>query len=415
MIKPVKAAVVGISGYGASYLNTLLNHPAVVPFELVGVADPASHRCPHLDGLQRRDVAIFESQDELIAARPDVELVMIATPIHLHARQTCSAIDAGASVLVEKPLAGSLADANRILEADRIARQCGRFVAVGYQWSFSSAVQALKADILAGKLGRPKRMRAWVSFPRDTSYFARNGWAGRILTDAGDAVYDSPANNATAHYLHNMLYLLGASIDTAARPVDVTAELYRANPIENYDTAAIRATLDNGAELLFYTTHATTERSICAIYEFENATVRFDPSGQFLASYHDNGVVNYGNPDHPNKGEKIWQSLASVRTGAPVVCGPTAAIAQTLVIAAAQQSAGDVVNFPADLIHTVPTAKTAMYCVKGLAETMRDCYNAAVLPSERHVSWARAGERTQIADLLESTPRADRIRAVVQV
>ena len=39
-----------------------------------------------------------------------------------------------------------------------------------------------------------------------------------------------------------MLYVLGKTPDTSAQPHSVTAELYRANPIENYDTAAIRCT-----------------------------------------------------------------------------------------------------------------------------------------------------------------------------
>ena len=49
-----------------------------------------------------------------------------------------------------------------------------------------------------------------VSFPRPLSYFKRNDWAGHLRTPAGEDVLDSPLNNATAHYLHNMLYVLGA-------------------------------------------------------------------------------------------------------------------------------------------------------------------------------------------------------------
>jgi len=65
------------------------------------------------------------------------------------------------------------------------------------------------------------------------AYFRRNDWVGRIRTDAGHCVFDSPANNAAAHYLHIMLYLLGATREGAAMPASVQAETYRANAIEN--------------------------------------------------------------------------------------------------------------------------------------------------------------------------------------
>jgi hypothetical protein len=61
-----------------------------------------------------------------------------------------------------------------------------------------------------------------------------------LLGHAGLGIFDSPANNATAHFLHNMFYLLGATRETSAAPAVVQAELYRANAIENFDTAAIR-------------------------------------------------------------------------------------------------------------------------------------------------------------------------------
>ena len=58
----------------------------------------------------------------------------------------------------------------------------------------------------------------------------------------GRWVMDSPAANALSHFLQLPLYLLGPSMNQAATPVKVEAELYRANSIENYDTCSIRAT-----------------------------------------------------------------------------------------------------------------------------------------------------------------------------
>lgn len=67
---------------------------------------------------------------------------------------------------------------------------------------------------------------------------------------------DSVASNSTAHYLQNMLFLTGRQIDRSAEICSVQAEAYRANPIEMYDTCALRIRTKEDVELLFYATHA---------------------------------------------------------------------------------------------------------------------------------------------------------------
>ena len=138
----------------------------------------------------------------------------------------------------------------------RARDEAGKLVAIGYQWSFSSPIQRLKRDILAGGLGAPRRLRSVCLWPRDEVYYTRNDWAGRQRAADGSWILDSPVNNAMAHDLHNMLYLLGPSIDRSAQPVEIVAELYRANDIENFDTAALRVRTTSGAEVLFYGSHA---------------------------------------------------------------------------------------------------------------------------------------------------------------
>ena len=93
------------------------------------------------------------------------------------------------------------------------------------------------------------------------SYYNRNDWAGRIKSDSGEWVLDSPANNAMAHYLHNALYVLGETPTTSARPISVQAELYRANPIENYDAAVLRVMTDKNVEVLFYGAHTVPDEA----------------------------------------------------------------------------------------------------------------------------------------------------------
>src|SRR5687767_12487416 len=98
----VRVALAGIAGYGDEYLASLLNDPRAAAIDLVGVADPVPQRCRRLEQLRRRDVPIHSSLESLFASSGPIDLVVIATPIHLHARQTCGALRHGASVLCEK-------------------------------------------------------------------------------------------------------------------------------------------------------------------------------------------------------------------------------------------------------------------------------------------------------------------------
>lgn len=395
MVPIVKVALAGIAGYGESYVEALLPKQDSLGAKLVGVVDPAAQRSRWIRQINDAQIAVHSSLSELFAAST-VDLMLIVTPIHLHCEHVLQSLRNGANVLCEKPLAGSLEDGRTMLQA---AESSPAFVGIGYQWSFSQAVQSLKRDILAGVLGRPIQFKSLVFFPRSLQYFRRNDWAGRLRTDDGQGVYDSPANNAAAHYLHNMFYLLGPTRETSAMPATVEAELYRANPIENYDTAVIRSRTRSGVELLFYTTHAIAERKgPCSRFEFEHAVVEYDAlgHGQFVARFHDGRVKNYGHPNF-DRHEKIWQSIDSVRNGGSIACGVHAAMAHTLCVAAAQESVTTISDFPQRLKQTAPFDGDELVCVDRLAEELSDCYERGVMPAERRdIGWAVPGRRVML-------------------
>jgi hypothetical protein len=215
---------------------------------------------------------------------------------------------------------------------------------------------------------------------------------------------DSPANNATAHYLHNMLYLLGGTRETAAMPTAVQAELYRANDIESYDTAAIRATLASGCELLFYTTHAVTDRlgPRCR-FEFEHAVVDYDfvDRPRFVARFHDGEVRDYGDPGR-DRTQKIWQSIDAVRTGAAAACGIRAATPHTVAVCAAQRSVPAIAAFPPAARHAQLIGGETVICINGLNDALNECFERGVLPAEHgELSWSHAGAAVDCGDLLD--------------
>jgi hypothetical protein len=192
------------------------------------------------------------------------------------------------------------------------------------------------------------------------------------------------ANNAAAHYLHNMLYVLGSELSSSAEPEKVVAELYRANAIENFDTAAIKVTVRDGIELLFLATHAVAEiLDPLFEYEFENATVTYGKAvnGKKTVSafFRDGTVKEYGDPETEPL-YKLWQSIDAVSTGAAPLCGIEAASKHTMCIDAAQKFVPKIIDFPADRIRI--RAEGEVKWVGGLAETFIECYKSFKMPAE---------------------------------
>ncbi|MBN1809100.1 MAG: Gfo/Idh/MocA family oxidoreductase [Planctomycetes bacterium] len=390
--------LVGINGYGMTYLRPLLEKRTATPARICGVADPYAGRSEFLPMLKGAGVPVFDAMEDFYAGH-SADLAIISSPIAHHCPQTVAALSNGSGVLCEKPLGATVQEGRRMLEA-----RGDRWLGIGYQWSFSPEIQALKKDILAGDFGAPVRLRTMVLWPRARSYYGRAPWAGRIKDDAGNWVLDSPVNNATAHYLHNMLYVLGDAVDTSAQPSEVTAELYRANDIENYDTGAIRVRTASGVEIMHLATHATrTPAGPVFEYEFEGAAVSYgEHGGQLRATMSGGETRDYGNPNN-HVLTKLEDALAAAVEFLPPKCGVEAALPQTVCMNAAQESAPGVTGFPEELIVRGDPAAggEAVTWVKGLGETLQQCYGEWKLPSETGAAWAAAGRTIDTASYTE--------------
>ncbi len=386
---PVNVVLCGLGGYGDTYLKPLLDAANAGRARLVAGIDPDPERCARLPELRLQNIPIFASLEAYYAAVDAssvgaAELVVLCSPIHLHAPQSLLALDRGSHLLVEKPLCALIADGERIAAAHAAS---GRHAGVGFQWSYCEAILRLKGDIMSGRFGRPRVLKTIALWPRDDAYYARNRWAGRKRADDGAWILDSPVANATAHYLHNMLFVLGARIDVSAEADSVQAEIARANPIENYDTAALRVRAA-GAELLFYVTHAGIRlRGPVCEYRFERARVSY--SGQSLvAELADGTRIDYGAPVDAGDAGKLWAMCAAVRGGAAPPCPPSAALPHLRVVNGASDSA-EIVDFPAAMV--THDGERRRRSVASLDEELERAYATERMPSELGSSWAKPG------------------------
>jgi predicted dehydrogenase len=381
-------ALAGLGGYGDIYLRTLLAPGTSSRLSFIGGIDPRPEGCARLAELEQGKIPIFASLDEFFAGHR-ADLVILSTPLQLHCEQAVSVLSHGSNVLCEKPLGSHPDQTRQMIEArDRAELQ----LAIGYQWSFSPTIQNLKRDIAAGRFGPPKRLRSRVYWPRDEKYYTRSSWAGRQFDQQGRPVFDSPANNACAHFLHNMFYVLGTTPQSSDWPAVVEAELYRAHDIENYDTIALRCRTRGGVEILFFTSHATkAQRDLIFQYEFENAIIHYGGKygDRVVAELIDGKRVDYGAPTAADSVQKLFDVLQSIRDRQPVICGPEAAGAQTACIFAAQQSTPAIVPFPSDQIVVEGDTGQRRTHVKNLDKDLDRCYNEAVLPGDIGIPWAK--------------------------
>jgi hypothetical protein len=196
-----------------------------------------------------------------------------------------------------------------------------------------------------------------------------------------------------------MLFLLGRSAGSSAKPVRIQAELYRANAIENNDTAAGRLRLDDGTPVLFWFSHAARlDRGPWLRIELERGHVTAERRGGSLRGATSTGEIrDYGNPDAKPMG-KLWQAIDAAAAGTVPDCRVEAASAQTLAIDGMQDSAGEIVDFPAALKRESPNGASSWTWVEGLDEALEEGFHTSRLPSEMGLPWARPGRPIDLAD-----------------
>ena len=392
MSHKVTIVLVGIGGHGEYYLSALLDQSEGKNIELVGAVEVQPSICERLDDLQANQVPLFTSLGAFFEQR-SADLAIISSPIHFHCSQTCLALSRQTNVLCEKPAAATIQEVRQMGDAEKSS---GKRVAIGYQWSFSTAIGQLKQDIQRGVLGKPIRFKTLVCWPRSEAYYTRNDWAGKLRSSDGGWILDSPINNATGHYLHNMFYVLGPHSQTSELPVEVTAELYRANRIESFDVGVVRCYTASKVEILFYSAHAVSRKIGPIIdYEFEEAHVRSEGSesveGRLVAHFRNGNIKSYGSPDaEPYR--KLWDTVESVRRQGPIACGVDAATAHQLCVSGMHDSASEIQDFPMALVEVKGQTGQRQISVRDLEEILMHCYDRAVLPAESDTwDWATPG------------------------
>lgn len=179
----MKYALIGCGRVAPSHVRAAVENG----FEIAAVCDiDVTHMEALLagSGLPKKAVAAvrrYTDYEALFdAERP--ALVSIALPSGLHAACALAAIKRGINVIVEKPIAMSLADADEIV---RLAEEKGVKVSACHQNRFNKSVQAMRAALEAGRFGKLSNAAVTVRWSRGADYYAHDNWRGKWASDGG--------------------------------------------------------------------------------------------------------------------------------------------------------------------------------------------------------------------------------------
>lgn len=203
-----------------------------------------------------------------VLADPAVDIVDICLPPHLHFQSCMDALEAGKTVVCEKPLVSSLADADIL--ASKAAETGGQIFPV-FQYRYGLGTAQLHALIDAGLAGRCFAGTLETHWDRDHDYYAipwRGTWAG----EQGGAILGH------AIHIHDLLPSILGPIDRVYADVAM-----RVNDIEVEDCAALSIRMKDGALITSSVTLGAANNSSRMRLMFEGFTVESDHAPYALA------------------------------------------------------------------------------------------------------------------------------------
>lgn len=218
-MKTIRCGVIGLGWFGEKHCEVLHDLPQA---ELHSLCTRTPERLAEV--ATRFGVEKTYTDYHQMLADPDIGVVSVVTMWDQHVEPAIAALEAGKHVFLEKPMASTLADCDRILEA--AARASGKFM-VGHICRFNPRYAAAKAEIAVGNIGEIVSIYARRNLPR---------WVtAEVLTKIGPIIGDA------VHDTDLMLWYTAASIETAY------AQTHRVRELKHPDIGWTMYRFDSGA------------------------------------------------------------------------------------------------------------------------------------------------------------------------
>lgn len=176
----MKYALIGCGRIAVNHIKAVANNK----LNMVAVCDIVPENIDVLfnktayTGIPKR----YTDYKKMIAENSDIELIAIATESGIHAEIALYCIDHGINVIIEKPMAMSMVDAEEII---RRSNEKNVKVSVCHQNRFNVAVQQMRNALEAGRFGRISHGSINVRWNRNKNYYDQAPWRGKWASDGG--------------------------------------------------------------------------------------------------------------------------------------------------------------------------------------------------------------------------------------
>lgn len=178
----MKYVLIGCGRISTNHIKAAINNN----LEIVAVCDVISENMESVlekNGLQKDEtIKRYNDYKLMIKENPDIQLASIATESGLHAEIAIYCIEHDINVIIEKPMAMSLDDADRIID---LSEERNIKVCACHQNRFNVAVQQLRKAIEAGRFGKLSHGSIHVRWNRNEGYYTQAPWRGTWAQDGG--------------------------------------------------------------------------------------------------------------------------------------------------------------------------------------------------------------------------------------
>jgi predicted dehydrogenase len=282
-----RAAVIGCGDVSTVHVQALQAMGAV---DVVAVCDTDPGR--RAAAASEHGVPAYADHLELLDTElPDV--VHVCTPHHLHASIAIDCLERDVSVIVEKPLAHTLEEGRRLVEA---AERSRAKIAVCYQNRYNATSETMQRLLAGGELGAVRGASATVLWSRLPEYYRDRPWRGTWAEGGGGLLM-----NQATHTVDLLQWLVGEV--THVQGHASTRSL--GEVIEVEDTAEFIATHSSGATSVFYATLANADNAPVTIdIVTERATLSL--RGDLTVTYDDGTVVTVPERSLETGGRSYW-------------------------------------------------------------------------------------------------------------
>ena len=220
----MKYALIGCGRISPNHIRAALDNG----LEIVALCDLNAEKMENIAKDLSGDVALYTDYKRLLA-ESEAQMVAIATDSGTHAELALAAIAAGKHVLIEKPVALSMADARAVCKA---AQESKVTVGVCHQNRFNLAVMQLRRAVEAGRFGKLSHGAVTVRWNRSEAYYDQAAWRGTWAQDGGTLM------NQCIHGIDLLRWMMG---DEIAEVCGMTARrLHEHTECEDIGTAVVR-------------------------------------------------------------------------------------------------------------------------------------------------------------------------------